>query len=362
MKHKKGSLFARISGCSAISQALAFIVLGTFLLSLSSCALISTGSDGYPSNKETHRVIQNVAKYTCSGLLTADNLLKRFPSFQQQIAEIEETQWGVLPDYQKLRIAAQMAQNASPQSAEWYLATMSKALAQQYNSILQEGWARPYLKLDTPDPTEIVFRLPEKVSGHPIDLDTKTIAAYYEGGIPRPAYLVLQQDFGLTEDDAIDLLIKHRSFEETIESQLSLLPIDKRQAWYDQQYEQLTEFYGSHVNEERVVRNLIIQLSSEDEKDRINAARKLSSLGKKLSESQIKQIERIMIKGEQSWSEFLYRESHCSWYEKTTIKYYAATALENMESPYVSRQLASEAEQVKAHEKERVRVVDAGWI
>lgn len=306
--------------------------------------------------------IENMARYTQSGPLTADKLLKRFPSFQQPLIGLDKAHWTVLPDYQKLRVAAMMAQNSNPQSAEWYLATMSKALAQQYDSFSRERGARPYLFLNDVNPAKVSFQSPEKVRGPPIVKDTKVIAVYHKGGVPRPAYLVLKQDFRLTTDDAVNLLIKNRSFEGALESQLSKMPSSERQNWYDRQFKNLSKIYGSQVNDERIARQLIAELSNSNESKRMNAASRLSRMGKRLSKSQIKEIEGIMTSGKQSWSKFLYRQSHCSWHERTSIKYYAAVALEQNQSPYVTSQMKNTARSVKYKSKSEYKVTDPGWV
>jgi len=110
------------------------------------------------------------------------------------------------------------------------------------------------------------------------------------------------------------------------------------------------------------VSNLITQLSSSNEDVRIRASDKLSIMGEKLTESQVKRIVNIMRYGRERWSRFLYRESHCRWFEYTSVKYYAGNALTDMRSQYVNNKIINEAHNAKANGKTRERVTDPGWI
>lgn len=115
-------------------------------------------------------------------------------------------------------------------------------------------------------------------------------------------------------------------------------------------------------NENRRIAKLISQLRSSNEEVRVKASGQLSRMGEKLSKSQVNNIINIMKNGKETWSKFLYRESHCSWYEDTTVKYYAGRALENMRSQYVSNEIAREARNAQNNAKTRRRVTDPGWI
>ncbi len=107
---------------------------------------------------------------------------------------------------------------------------------------------------------------------------------------------------------------------------------------------------------------LFVQLSSPSEKQRDNAADLLSKHGEELTKAIIEEIIKTMRRGRESWSKRLYRVSHCTWYEKTTVKYYAAKSLINMNSPYVTDEIVREARNKTNREKTRYRVTDPGWI
>lgn len=108
--------------------------------------------------------------------------------------------------------------------------------------------------------------------------------------------------------------------------------------------------------------DLIAQLSSTNEDVRTKASDKLSNMGEKLTESQVKMIVNIMRFDQAKWSRFLYRESHCRWFEYTSVKYYAANALINMQSQYVNNEIKKEARNAKTNGRTRKRVTDPGWI
>jgi len=113
---------------------------------------------------------------------------------------------------------------------------------------------------------------------------------------------------------------------------------------------------------QKKIDSLIAELSSPNEHVREHASGELSNMGDVISRSQVKRLEDIMRKGSKTWSKFLYRESHCRWFENTSIKYYAANALQGMNSPYVDHAMATEANNLKNKNKTRERVTDPGWI
>ncbi len=107
---------------------------------------------------------------------------------------------------------------------------------------------------------------------------------------------------------------------------------------------------------------LISQLSSPSEEQRDKAADLLSKLGEELTKAIVEEIIKTMRHGKESWSKRLYRSSHCTWYEKTTVKKYAAKSLVNMKSPYVTDEIVREARNEVNKEKTKYRVTDPGWI
>ncbi len=118
---------------------------------------------------------------------------------------------------------------------------------------------------------------------------------------------------------------------------------------------------GKHADRARVLGN-ISQLRNNDEKTRINASRQLVRMGEDLNRKEIKLIDDIMRSGTESWKKHLYRRGHCTWYEKTSAKYYAADTMLNIKSRYVTSEMKKEARAVKNKEKYEYRVTDPGWI
>jgi hypothetical protein len=53
-------------------------------------------------------------------------------------------------------------------------------------------------------------------------------------------------------------------------------------------------------------------LSSANEQTRLEAVRELSQHGGKLSQKQVNRLVGLMRNGQASWSNYLYRESHCT--------------------------------------------------
>ena len=111
----------------------------------------------------------------------------------------------------------------------------------------------------------------------------------------------------------------------------------------------------------RAVR-LVLQLSSPNEEDRDEAVDLLSKLGEELTQAIVEEIVKLMREGRESWSKRLYRQGHCTWYEYTTVKYYAAKTLQSTRSPYVTDKIVEEARIVRNKDKSKRRVTDPGWI
>ncbi len=107
---------------------------------------------------------------------------------------------------------------------------------------------------------------------------------------------------------------------------------------------------------------LISRLNSSNEQTRLEAVRELSKQGNKLSQKQFNRLVGLMRNGEASWSNYLSRESHCTWYEEVSVKQYAAEALRQMNSPHVNEAISSEARAAASQGKRRYKVTDPGWI
>ena len=106
------------------------------------------------------------------------------------------------------------------------------------------------------------------------------------------------------------------------------------------------------------------QLYSPDKLVRETAAQKLSQIGDKLSQNRVNELISIMRHGNESWQTSSARNEgrHCTDYEYTSIKHYAATVLAGMSSQYVSSDVAREARKSQSDSVTTKRVTDPGWI
>lgn len=118
------------------------------------------------------------------------------------------------------------------------------------------------------------------------------------------------------------------------------------------------------VAEQKKIDKLIAELNSPKEEVRKSATAGLSRMGDKISKPQVERLVSMMRRGGKSWSKFLSREEghHCSWWEYTSAKYYAADALNRMSSPHVTQEIAREASNSKDKNKTQKKVTDPGWI
>lgn len=108
---------------------------------------------------------------------------------------------------------------------------------------------------------------------------------------------------------------------------------------------------------------LIAQLQSPDESVRLSAVRQLSATTD-ISEAKVNKLIGIMRTGNRSWVTSTYRPPghHCTDYEYTPLRYYAASALEGMKSPHVTNEIVREARTCRSNSKTTKRVTDPGWI
>jgi len=114
--------------------------------------------------------------------------------------------------------------------------------------------------------------------------------------------------------------------------------------------------------ETAMARKLIAQISSPSETTRVSAAEKLAGMGSKLSKQQVDELVRIMRNGRRKFVTSRTRIQHCTDCEYTSVRYYAADALECMQSPYVSEKIVAEATTTKGKSQTTGRVNDPGWI
>jgi hypothetical protein len=123
------------------------------------------------------------------------------------------------------------------------------------------------------------------------------------------------------------------------------------------------EIAGIDAAKTEVFEGLIVRLHSTSKSDRATAARLLSETPD-ISEAKVNSLIVIMRKGNQQWITSSYRNEghHCTDYEYTSVRYYAATALERMKSSYVNEELVQEARRCQGESVTTKTVTDPGWI
>jgi hypothetical protein len=112
----------------------------------------------------------------------------------------------------------------------------------------------------------------------------------------------------------------------------------------------------------RAMERFVMQLYSPREQVREDAARALSERGKWLSLSQVRRLIGEMRHGVQKWITSAKREGHCTSYQSTSIRYYAAEALQNMRSQYLDTAISEEATKAQMNARSYYSITDRGWI
>lgn len=122
----------------------------------------------------------------------------------------------------------------------------------------------------------------------------------------------------------------------------------------------VAEGMGGRAPEE--IDKLIINLGSDDVATREAAVSDLVARGAQMSPKQVDHLAASLREGDVTWREKVGRESHCTIYKETSKRYYSGRVLSRISSPYVSSQLAKDAQKGEETGQTRRRVVDSGWI
>lgn len=120
---------------------------------------------------------------------------------------------------------------------------------------------------------------------------------------------------------------------------------------------------GIQQSKDRRIDKLISQLQSPDKVTRETAVQGLSE-SSDISRVKVEKLISLMRNGRQSWVTDRTRNEghHCTDYQYTSVKYYAASALEQMSSPHVSNELKLEARACQFTSITTKTVTDPGWI
>jgi hypothetical protein len=111
--------------------------------------------------------------------------------------------------------------------------------------------------------------------------------------------------------------------------------------------------------------SLIGQLAggSEGVADKVSA--RIATRGAVITKAQVKRLVNIMRSGTRSWSGPPYRSwpgSHCTCTAHTSIRLYAAQAVSELDSPYVSESLRQEALEAQSNAVTYTKRTDPGWV
>ena len=106
---------------------------------------------------------------------------------------------------------------------------------------------------------------------------------------------------------------------------------------------------------------LITNLTNENEGVRELATTRLNRVAYRLNEPQVNRIIQVL-NSDRTFKKYLYRESHCTWYEYITQKYYAGRVLAEIDSIYVGEGIKQKARNAVSGGRSKKRVMDPGWV
>lgn len=107
---------------------------------------------------------------------------------------------------------------------------------------------------------------------------------------------------------------------------------------------------------------LIAMLDSPNPSERDAAVERIAAMRTKLTPRQIERLRDLMRRGKKTWRRRSSREGHCTWYEYTSIRYYAGETLEKIGAPYADERILQEARRAEQDGKTLKKVTDPGWI
>jgi hypothetical protein len=107
---------------------------------------------------------------------------------------------------------------------------------------------------------------------------------------------------------------------------------------------------------------LIAMLGSPNAGERETAVERIAAMRGRITRRQLERIRDLMRRGNRTWRKRASREGHCTWYEYTSIRYYAGEALEKIGPPYANDETIREARRAEQDGKTMRKVTDPGWI
>ena len=130
-----------------------------------------------------------------------------------------------------------------------------------------------------------------------------------------------------------------------------------------QSYQKACSMMPAETVEIRRRVNLLFKQATGGSKEGAEQAfEELTKLGCKLEKTDIDRLSKVMRKSGLSWQTDPSRVGHCTYYNYTSVRYYAASALMKLPSAHVSDKLRAEAEEATNRwAPYPVKVTDPGW-
>lgn len=305
-------------------------------------------------------------------------------------------QMKAMPAFRRIEEAYLAAERVAPgDGGKHYLAMMSRALAQQYNSARAESALTPYLAVaestGTEPPSTLKFdyrRTGSKVIEIPEQARAaiRTLSRYATGNSMGSPEVILSKHFGMSVDRSEAIARASRSTKDCLLRGLREVATPERDAGLRRLTDDVIKTYRSAVWEPSLrsylpdavksevtrLEQLIKDLQSRDEATVYVASEKLAAQGRSqgkreavvdLQPKHIRQMVAQMRNSPTSWTRRLRREGHCTWYEWTSARYYAAKAIAEMRSPQVSKEVLAEATRnCSKYAPRDEKETDPGWI
>jgi hypothetical protein len=303
------------------------------------------------------------------------------------------------PVLRKIELAYVAAESAAPGTGgERYLALMSQALAREYNSAQADSALAPFVSKTViqvgPVPFDYERPSPGYITGIPPShrAAIRALSSYLSGGPLGSTESILVRYFGLPIEESEELVRTSTANEEVFLRALAATPAAQRDTILASLTQGTIKHYRSAAREpsirpylsdaearevygagygahptgtresERRLSQLFKQAKSKNEQTVAGAFDELVQSGDKLEKTHVDRMSVLMNKRGRTWRTFLRRESHCSWYEYTQARYYAADAMMRIQSPYVTEEMRVKAQRVRVAAKFTSRVTDPGWI
>ena len=112
-----------------------------------------------------------------------------------------------------------------------------------------------------------------------------------------------------------------------------------------------------------IINDIIRDLDSDVKNICSKASSELSKIVEFMNDEQLNRIANIVNNSNKKWETLSYKQSHCSWYDVTSKKYFAAKVFSSEEDKSrITKYVSKSKINVALNDSKRIKKTDPGWI